>query len=1380
MYTKFIPKNIQEKLKAKERALAYKQPNALESTVKPIKSQDIQSRTTFVRMCSNKIDSIKNILIAGGKVGDFDGKSRFGLNEAIDGGDLYQKRKSGIRPVAGIKSIEVNYKGSYKAIREATVNWIVGSIEELDELTPYFLSVGKTVILDWGWVNSNVKNFSQMYNDIPFITWQPHLDGGRYNIDQSIFTDAQTRVQKMGGDYDALGGKVSNFEMTMRPDGGFDCVTKITALGSSLFAKPIDKPTNQISMIAKPMTDDEKELLKKGTSKDSDEQQRIDELQERITTDKKGDNLINALINLPKIIKHNVLKWPVDGGPLEEVIKNKGLFNFKKNKPTGKSAVAEFQNKLYHIKKNYAIAVDHYKNSQVCWMNIKGNSKFFVKWGYMEDQIMNRYLAYDAGEGGANDIKITFRSIKTRINGEGNPILTDKEALDNMPEDGQGTVLIDTDTPNTGKYTVVSNDTLSGIANRYGTTIDVLIDLNSDIQNSSSIINVGQEIILPQSTQEQEDFELLEGLTEDQLYGAGSMMLSPEIIAARDRSYNQFLSSLSNTYDIVDNISITDFPYTDKIPSADASDFQKESTKIRSLYRENNNFFYPIDPFKFWSPELLPPIERINHINSKDALLGARTEFEIFYKKLTEDPDKVFSVNKFTTDDNPNVGSLRNMWVNIEEIQKAFGIDLTSKDEPKANPPGTFENGMRALLQSLNSNFYGVWDFELAVDPYDSTNMGVIDKKVNALGKNTLNYTTFLSDVEGSSVPDREGNFSHEVSDLGIYKFPSFKVGSIVKNQNLSFKIPDSMALTILYGSNKPDKTETSNAAYNNPDLMKLFSGGQEIDDKYLMDMIPSNVSKGGRTAAQNVGSHKTNPNSKIVKDSEYGMKLTTNEEWGYKQWAGDTQEIIDSTKVKRPPKVQLSFEEGTNSIVEITEKFDVEGGTDSSVNAAGMTIMGAAGQKVVTEENKGKFIRISELPKLFTNDIDAAIFKIKKDVEKLIRSRLNGSLKIEENDFLKVDTIIPAELTLEIDGIGGISPGDLVHTDYIQKRYGVEIFDDNVNYGPYTYFQVFGLSQRVDSSNWSTELVTKMRINHIPDKENLKVSGELIRKEIPKPIPRPVIPIKSADVYIGDEVTLADLDFDDFSNLDAPPPPPPVSRPPTPVPSDTEVDIGALLKLDDSFNVLPIPPEPVPIPDIARPVIPVPTDNEDIFEYTKEEQDEIDNFGDEYLDEDFSNFEKPPKKVEKIVEKKKEKQKLKNSKKQKVNPTVPPKSTYKASLEQNSWYYQIREDWRTLYRKQSGTGINALSGAKQSYNPKQYQTIRGKQVEIFNIVREAQPIDIRRAWWDKNIEEPNESGESALTSLADIDVTLIKDSGFLRKNREIYWRGTYNPKFEG
>ena len=59
-------------------------------------------------------------------------------------------------------------------------------------------------------------------------------------------------------------------------------------------------------------------------------------------------------------------------------------------------------------------------------------------------------------------------------------------------------------------------------------------------------------------------------------------------------------------------------------------------------------------------------------------------------------------------------------------------------------------------------------------------------------------------------------------------------------------------------------------------------------------------------------------------------------------------------------------------------------------------------------------------------------------------------------------------------------------------------------------------------------------------------------------PPARPSIPVPSDDEDIADDLTLDELDFDDFSNLDAPPPPPsgpkvvfiPYDDPPQPMPS--------------------------------------------------------------------------------------------------------------------------------------------------------------------------------------------------------------------------------------
>ena len=98
MFVKFISKNIQEKLKSKERALAWKTFNANAPVANgSLRPKDIMSRTTFVSMCSNK-DKVPNIVISGGEIGT-DGQMGFGLQQ------LYKASSVGARPVAGIKNI---------------------------------------------------------------------------------------------------------------------------------------------------------------------------------------------------------------------------------------------------------------------------------------------------------------------------------------------------------------------------------------------------------------------------------------------------------------------------------------------------------------------------------------------------------------------------------------------------------------------------------------------------------------------------------------------------------------------------------------------------------------------------------------------------------------------------------------------------------------------------------------------------------------------------------------------------------------------------------------------------------------------------------------------------------------------------------------------------------------------------------------------------------------------------------------------------------------------------------------------------------------------------------------------------------------------------
>ena len=60
---------------------------------------------------------------------------------------------------------------------------------------------------------------------------------------------------------------------------------------------------------------------------------------------------------------------------------------------------------------------------------------------------------------------------------------------------------------------------------------------------------------------------------------------------------------------------------------------------------------------------------------------------------------------------------------------------------------------------------------------------------------------------------------------------------------------------------------------------------------------------------------------------------------------------------------------------------------------------------------------------------------------------------------------VLPLGLELEIDGIGGIFPGNSFHSSYLPE-----------NYKKVSIFQIFDVNHKVDSSGWSVSLSGKMR----------------------------------------------------------------------------------------------------------------------------------------------------------------------------------------------------------------------------------------------------------------------------------------------------------------
>ena len=308
--------------------------------------------------------------------------------------------------------------------------------------------------------------------------------------------------------------------------------------------------------------------------------------------------------------------------------------------------------------------------------------------------------------------------------------------------------------------------------------------------------------------------------------------------------------------------------------------------------------------------------------------------------------------------------------------------------------------------------------------------------------------------------------------ETGLYAFPSFKMGSIVKSQNLEFKIPSAQALSIMYGGNK--KKGESDSGFNNSQAFdKLFRVGETTGsfnpyaDKFLKDLETSNIEveqteddSEFTIKTSPVGSQLSNHNAKITRQD--GINITAGKSTSQKE-----RRLYD-WKVYSP-ELSAAGEEKTKG--NIQEAFEVR--VDDNDNKKILYI--------TSEVTKDGASEKSAVEKSFYEFVDGELV-MKSGAQGALNSFLNASSPMSQFDM---NSLIPSDLTLEVDGTGGFLPGDIIHTEYIQHKYkaNIRVFSDNQqnDIGPLAYFQLFGITQKVSSEGWTTELTSKMRINKLP-----------------------------------------------------------------------------------------------------------------------------------------------------------------------------------------------------------------------------------------------------------------------------------------------------------
>ena len=298
-------------------------------------------------------------------------KNAFEMGGSTEG--LSTVNKS-LRPIPGIKGIDVSFKGGTRAMREATVSWSCWDWDELDMLMPHFLAHGKTVLLEWGWIYGKDS-----------LTRLPSLAAPGGMIMDDAYKDYSGTIKEGKGDYDAMVGVVKNFEFTTRADGGFDCQTIISSVGVNMFENPT--PTSN--------------AIVQGTQSNISTKTKLKSVAEKLLKAKDGVDDDNDTLKLDAGVSLKLFISKIDDyifGQLDGHLGPKKTSNDWGSQHLTKTEVLRWKSNKFLAK------IDAY--------GPKGSVKnAWVQWGWFEDNVLNKFL----GMTNKNDEPITIFQSKESV-----------------------------------------------------------------------------------------------------------------------------------------------------------------------------------------------------------------------------------------------------------------------------------------------------------------------------------------------------------------------------------------------------------------------------------------------------------------------------------------------------------------------------------------------------------------------------------------------------------------------------------------------------------------------------------------------------------------------------------------------------------------------------------------------------------------------------------------------------------------------------------------------------------------------------------------------------------------------------------------------------
>jgi len=380
-----------------------------------------------------------------------------------------------------------------------------------------------------------------------------------------------------------------------------------------------------------------------------------------------------------------------------------------------------------------------------------------------------------------------------------------------------------------------------------------------------------------------------------------------------------------------------------------------------------------------------------------------------------------------------NEGEIRNMVFPIELYKKHF------------ENMSTVRQGMQSFWAEV-SNLYGnFWNFQVVEDNDVKGRVGIVDFLLEEK-KETEDPSILANQSDRTTFKDYKftpGEVDKQYQKM--FTFPLYSKDGIVKEFSLSVKLTSKAAVLVNYGTNTNILNSVGSGDGKNLGLIAytylLKKHKQEVSKPDTDNSNPINKSD---AVLQDLSFEITKNNGVGVGTSATFYNERTRGQG--KVIKGDTEETISESEFAEFGELDSRFG------IDFTSIKDIKDDKDEVLNRI-------QSQRALKENGIGMYDENGNLT---------------PEMRQYMNYIINYSLhEGDDSNIQRTKPVIPIALSMTLDGIGGLKPGDMFRVDYLPKVYR-----------DFAYFQVFEVNHSMGTSGWETKITAQMKLDLVKMKK--------------------------------------------------------------------------------------------------------------------------------------------------------------------------------------------------------------------------------------------------------------------------------------------------------